>query len=138
MSVSTPHDTTIGRNVRTHRERRRLTQAELAHRIGVTFQQVQKYEKGSNRIAASRLCLIAQALDVPTSTLLGQAPDASDPVAAMCAHPSGQDMARAWILLPQHLQRAVLQLATAAAPLLFVSQCDGRITAAVDAGGLAQ
>ncbi|MBU1271869.1 MAG: helix-turn-helix domain-containing protein [Alphaproteobacteria bacterium] len=119
MSVSTPHDTTIGRNVRTHRERRGLTQAELAGRIGVTFQQVQKYEKGSNRVAASRLCRIALALDVPASTLLGLPVDTTDPVAAMCATPSGRDMADAWILLPQHLQHALLQLATAAAPMII-------------------
>lgn len=125
MSISTPHDATIGRNVRTHRERRGLTQAELAGRIGVTFQQVQKYEKGSNRIAASRLCLIAQALDVPTSTLLGQTPDASDPVAAMCAHPSGADLARAWLDLSPPLQRAVLQLAKAAAPPMIISGTPG-------------
>ncbi len=83
MSVSTPDDTIIGRNVRTHRERRGLTQAELGGRIGVTFQQVQKYERGVNRVAASRLCLIAQALDVSVADLLDQPLNDAHPVAVM-------------------------------------------------------
>src|SRR5580704_1631463 len=44
-----------------------FSQAELAKRIGVTFQQVQKYEKGVNRVGASRLQQVATALDVPVT-----------------------------------------------------------------------
>ena len=42
-----------------------LTQGDLAERLGVSFQQVQKYEKGSNRISAGRLYILAMTLDVP-------------------------------------------------------------------------
>jgi transcriptional regulator with XRE-family HTH domain len=46
-----------------------MSQTELGERIGVTFQQVQKYEKGANRVGASRLTMIADVLGVPLPTL---------------------------------------------------------------------
>ena len=126
MSTATPHDTTIGSRVRARREQQRMTQAALAAHIGVTFQQVQKYERGVNRIAAARLSLIARALDVPAATLLGEAPDAAaGPVAAMCAHPTGADLARAWLDLSPQLQRAVLHLAKAAVPPMIITGSPG-------------
>jgi transcriptional regulator with XRE-family HTH domain len=57
-------DKRIGCNIRLHRARQGLTQAELGEAIGVTFQQLQKYESGSNRIAASRLYKVSCALRV--------------------------------------------------------------------------
>jgi len=60
-------DAEVGRRVRSRRLECRLSQTELADRIGVTFQQVQKYEKGVNRIGAGRLQRIAEALEVPIS-----------------------------------------------------------------------
>lgn len=51
-----------------------VTQLQLAEKLGVTFQQVQKYEKGSNRIGASRLHQISLALDVPISFFFEGAP----------------------------------------------------------------
>lgn len=122
MRALTPHDTTIGRNVRAYREARGLAQHELAARIGVTFQQVQKYERGVIRIAASRLCRVAQALDVPVATLLDQPLDAAHPVAAMASTPSGRDMAKCWIQLPPHLQQALLQLAAFSAASLVIER----------------
>ena len=65
------HDAEVGRRVRSRRLENRLSQTELANRIGVTFQQVQKYEKGVNRIGASRLEKIADALDVPVTFFFG-------------------------------------------------------------------
>ncbi len=47
----------------------KLSQHELGRKIGVTFQQVQKYEKGTNRIGASRLNRISEVLEVPIPTL---------------------------------------------------------------------
>ena len=64
----------MGRRVRSRRLECRLSQTELAERIGVTFQQVQKYEKGVNRIGAGRLQRIAEALEVPISFFFGGAP----------------------------------------------------------------
>jgi transcriptional regulator with XRE-family HTH domain len=60
-------DAEVGRRVRARRLECRLSQTELADRIGVTFQQVQKYEKGVNRIGAGRLQRISEALEVPIS-----------------------------------------------------------------------
>jgi transcriptional regulator with XRE-family HTH domain len=67
MPPDDPHpiDIRIGQNLRLFRIEASLTQTALAHALGLTFQQVQKYEKGSNRIAASRLWDCAQILRVP-------------------------------------------------------------------------
>ena len=122
MTDPTPDDATIRRNIRPHRERRGLTQAELGGRIGVTFQQVQKYERGVNRVAASRLCLIAQALDVSVADLLDQPLNDAHPVAVMASTPSGRDMAKCWAQLPPHLQQALLQLAAFSAASIVVQR----------------
>ena len=58
-------DKKLGQRVRSRRLEIGMSQERLAELLGVTFQQVQKYEKGVNRIAASRLYDIAAALDVP-------------------------------------------------------------------------
>lgn len=60
-----PVDTHVGTRVRTRRLMLGLSQEELAKAIGLTFQQVQKYEKGTNRISVSRLVDISKALKVP-------------------------------------------------------------------------
>jgi len=62
-------DVTVGRNVRIWRMAKGLSQAELANRLGITFQQVQKYEIGGNRIPMGRLVKIAAILGVPTAAL---------------------------------------------------------------------
>lgn len=55
-------DIAIGRRIACRRTERRMTQSMLARQIGVSFQQLQKYELGSNRIPASRLYLVAETL----------------------------------------------------------------------------
>lgn len=60
-------DRRIGQRVRARRLELGVSQERLADILGVTFQQVQKYEKGTNRIAASRLFDIAAALDMPAA-----------------------------------------------------------------------
>ncbi len=72
-----PVDVLVGQNIRICRLQKGLSQGELGRRIGVTFQQVQKYEKGANRVGASRLTLIADVLGVPISTLFDGAPTAA-------------------------------------------------------------
>ena len=67
-------DTEVGRRVRSRRLERRLSQTDLAGRIGVTFQQVQKYENGTNRIGSGRLQRISEALDVPITFFFDAAP----------------------------------------------------------------
>jgi transcriptional regulator with XRE-family HTH domain len=62
-----PRDTDIANRVRALRLQRSLSQTELGKALGVTFQQVQKYERGTNRISAGRLYRIAEVLDVPVA-----------------------------------------------------------------------
>ena len=58
-------DKHVGERVRLRRIMLKMSQTELGNKIGVTFQQLQKYEKGANRIGASRLYQLAQILNVP-------------------------------------------------------------------------
>ena len=60
-------DRVIGRNIRIHRLARKMSQTELGNQLGVSFQQVQKYERGTNKVGASRLYDLAIALGVPVS-----------------------------------------------------------------------
>jgi transcriptional regulator with XRE-family HTH domain len=67
-------DVIVGHNIRLQRLARRLSQSDLARAVGVSFQQVQKYEKGVNRVGAGRLVRVAAALGVPVMTLLKGVP----------------------------------------------------------------
>jgi transcriptional regulator with XRE-family HTH domain len=60
-------DAHVGRRLRERREALGISQGRLGRHLGLTFSQVQKYEKGSNRIGAGRLFQIADLLGVPTS-----------------------------------------------------------------------
>jgi transcriptional regulator with XRE-family HTH domain len=64
-----PLDALVGARIRVFRIHRKISQTDLADQIGVTFQQVQKYEKGANRIGASRLSRIAAVLGVSVGEL---------------------------------------------------------------------
>src|SRR5580700_9680470 len=64
---ATPVDAHIGQKIRTRRNLLGLSQTELADAAGITFQQIQKYEKGANRVGASRLQQFSEALGVPPS-----------------------------------------------------------------------
>ena len=57
----------MGKKIRLRRVEQRISQSDLGEKLGVSFQQVQKYEKGVNRVGASRLQQIAAALDVPVT-----------------------------------------------------------------------
>lgn len=70
MDITRDIDTRIGHNIRIRRIAMRMSQKELADRLELTFQQIQKYEKGSNRIAFSRAFQIAQILECETSDFL--------------------------------------------------------------------
>lgn len=63
---SQPHnvDIQVGKKIRNQRMISGISQSELGDRIGVTFQQIQKYEKGANRVSASRLVEIANAMSI--------------------------------------------------------------------------
>jgi transcriptional regulator with XRE-family HTH domain len=67
-----PLDLDVGARIRLRRKALGITQSELAQALGLTFQQVQKYERGVNRVSASVLVKIAQRLDAPVSYFLGE------------------------------------------------------------------
>jgi len=73
MSVKRPDpvDIEVGHRIRIERLARGLSQTALANQLGVTFQQVQKYEKGVNRVGAGRLTKIAEVLGIEVSTFFG-------------------------------------------------------------------
>lgn len=62
-----PVDVHVGARLRSRRRFLGLSQTALATQLGITFQQVQKYERGANRISASKLVACAKALEVPTA-----------------------------------------------------------------------
>jgi len=72
MASRAPHpvDIATGLNIRRLRRQRRISQEWLAEMVGLTFQQIQKYERGANRMSCSRLMAIARALGVPPDRLL--------------------------------------------------------------------
>ena len=65
-----PIDAMVGRTIRMLRLSKGISQGALGRRLGVSFQQVQKYENGTNRVGAGRLAQISSALDVPLESLL--------------------------------------------------------------------
>jgi transcriptional regulator with XRE-family HTH domain len=70
-------DALVGRNIRIRRFAAGMSQTELADRLGVSFQQVQKYEKGINRISGGRLVRAAKIFRVPVTALFEAAQDRS-------------------------------------------------------------
>jgi transcriptional regulator with XRE-family HTH domain len=74
-------DILVGRNIRIIRLRRGLSQAALGKPLGVSLQQIQKYETGANRVGASRVVQIAQALQVPIAALFEGIPIAGQTAA---------------------------------------------------------
>nr|WP_184045915.1 helix-turn-helix transcriptional regulator [Roseospira visakhapatnamensis] len=73
-----PVDVYVGRRLRKQRTLLKLSQEQLARAVGVTFQQIQKYERGSNRISASRLYDIAKVLGVPINFFFDHIEDEID------------------------------------------------------------
>lgn len=76
-----PIDVEVGSKIRGQRRMRGISQGALAAALGISFQQVQKYEKGSNRVSASRLVAIAAIFKMPASYFFpGPASNADDDV----------------------------------------------------------
>ena len=74
--AATAVDIHVGQKIRTRRNLLGLSQTELAGAAGITFQQIQKYEKGDNRVGAGRLQQFSEALGVPPSYFFEGAPTA--------------------------------------------------------------
>src|SRR3984893_3074293 len=111
-------DIAIGQRIKVERLARRMSQSELAEKIGVTFQQVQKYEKGLNRVGAGRLNRIAEVLGIPVraffetnaSATLKDEDSETSPL-DMLAEPGAVRVLRAFTQLPRGpLRRSVLDL----------------------------
>jgi len=114
-----PVDVAVGENIRVARLAAGLTQTELGKSCGITFQQIQKYEKGSNRVGGSRLMQIAEALKVPAFTLLPSsqkhAVTPKHRVPAILQDRVGMDIAKAWDKLSREHRIAVRNLIDAIA-----------------------
>src|SRR6476646_12124434 len=69
-----PTDIHVGSRIRMRRNMLGMSQEKLGENLGITFQQIQKYEKGTNRVGASRLQAIASILGVPVAFFFEDAP----------------------------------------------------------------
>jgi transcriptional regulator with XRE-family HTH domain len=111
-------DAIVGHNIRLHRLARHMSQTDLARVIGLTFQQVQKYEKGANRVGAGRLVRIASALNVPVMTLLKGVPGLggkTEPsTAGLLAHPHRLRLVQAFAAIEDAAMRRSLMTLTEA------------------------
>ena len=106
-----PIDVAVGARIRLLRKLRGLSQQALAEAAGVTFQQIQKYERGANRVSASMLSRIATTLAAPVSEMFGEvnpAAGAIDEVAGLLAEPGALELLRAYSLLTRGASRAAL------------------------------
>jgi transcriptional regulator with XRE-family HTH domain len=111
------NDAVVGHTIRALRLARKMSQAALADRIGVTSGQVQNYEKGVNCVGASRLVRVAAALDVPVMRLLdgvAGAPPRSNmpPAIALIAHAHPLRLVKAFATVDDRGVRRALMLLT--------------------------
>lgn len=110
-------DMLVGRNIRILRQDRGMSQTELGRKIDVTFQQVQKYENGTNRVGSGRLFKIASILGVPITAFFEGAsqaaqPDAGPSPVAMLAEPYVLRLLQAFCALDDmELRRSLVDLA---------------------------
>ncbi|HBS49764.1 MAG TPA: transcriptional regulator [Rhodobacteraceae bacterium] len=112
-----PVDVHVGKRVRHRRWLIGMTQQQLAEQVGIKFQQIQKYETGANRVSASRLWDIAEALDVPVSFFFEGLEDAetlSDkPVVPndLMGDKEALDLVRSYYAIPENQRRRLFELA---------------------------
>ena len=117
QKASNPIDEQIGGRIRTQRVMRGMSQTDLAMACGVSFQQIQKYERGANRVAGGRLVQIARALRVPTTNLI---PGGDEPLITsesptltsekLLFQPGAVPLLMAFGRLPRPAQSALVQL----------------------------
>lgn len=115
-----PHlvDVHVGKRVRHRRWLVGMTQQQLAEKVGIKFQQIQKYETGANRISASRLWDIAEALEVPVSFFfegLEESTKSDDQKSGVPADLMGDkealDLVRSYYAIPENQRRRLFDLA---------------------------
>lgn len=113
-----PIDVHVGKRVRHRRWMLGMTQQQLGERVGIKFQQIQKYETGMNRISASRLWDIAQAMDTSISFFfegLDGAETADHPAAAqlgdLMVDREAIELVRSYNAIPEEQRRRLFDLA---------------------------
>ena len=114
-----PVDVHVGKRVRHRRWMVGMTQQQLAERVGIKFQQIQKYETGMNRISASRLWDIAHTLSVPVSFffegLSGEEVAELEEAAALpgdlLADKEALELVRSYYAIPENQRRRLFDLA---------------------------
>ncbi len=112
-----PVDVHVGKRIRHRRWMIGMTQQQLADKVGIKFQQIQKYETGMNRVSASRLWDIADALEVPVSFffegLAGAASQAgaAAPAADLMADKEALALVRSYYAIPEAQRRRLFELA---------------------------
>lgn len=113
-----PVDVHVGKRVRHRRWLIGMTQQQLAEQVGIKFQQIQKYETGANRISASRLWDIADALDVPVSFFFEgleevqkDAGDSTVLPADLMGDKEALDLVRSYYAIPENQRRRLFELA---------------------------
>ncbi|GAA6202334.1 helix-turn-helix transcriptional regulator [Aquicoccus sp. SU-CL01552] len=115
-----PHrvDVHVGKRVRHRRWLVGMTQQQLAEQVGIKFQQIQKYETGANRISASRLWDIAEALEVPVSFFFEGleetvSADSDKPKvpADLLGDKEALDLVRSYYAIPENQRRRLFDLA---------------------------
>lgn len=105
-----PFDIEVGARVAFRRRELGMSQSDLGGHIGLTFQQIQKYERGANRISASRLFEMSQALGVSCAWLMGEAGAPDGRMLADVPDARAQKLLSAWRALDDNNQGAVLDL----------------------------
>jgi len=112
-----PVDVHVGKRIRQRRWLTGMTQQQLAEHVGIKFQQIQKYETGANRVSASRLWDIADALEVPVSFFFEgiEAEEAAEPSGKVPADLMGDkealDLVRSYYSIPENQRRRLFELA---------------------------
>jgi transcriptional regulator with XRE-family HTH domain len=109
-----PVDAHVGKRVRHRRWMVGMTQQQLADRVGIKFQQIQKYETGMNRVSASRLWDIAEALTVPVSFFFEGLNEDGTVIAKggdMLADKEAMDLVRSYYAIPEAQRRRLFDLA---------------------------
>ncbi len=108
-----PIDRAVGDRIRVRRKWLGVSQSELANALGVSFQQVQKYERGSNRVSASTLVRTAERLEMTVAELVGEAAvgRTDDDMFAKLAIPGATELLAAYSEVDRpELRAAVLNL----------------------------
>lgn len=106
-----PIDVSVGARIRLARKTLGMSQQALAEAVGITFQQIQKYERGANRVSASMLAKIAHTLGTPVAELFGANDGArglTDELAELLGEPGALDLLRAYAHLPRPSRPALV------------------------------